>query len=52
MDDNTDRGGTTSHILGLSATDRRAIEVYVKCRDSTRQGRLPPVCPLSHAVKK
>ena len=34
-----------SHISGLSTTDRRVIEAHAKPRDSTRQRRLPPLCP-------
>ena len=36
-----------SHILRLSATDRRETEAYVGPRDSTKQCRLPPMCPSS-----
>ena len=34
-----------NHIGGLSATDRRVIETHIKPRGSTRQGRLPALCP-------
>ena len=34
-------------MLGLSATDRRAIEAHVKPRDSTRPSWLSPLCPSS-----
>ena len=33
-------------ILGLSVTDRRAIEAHVKPRGSNKQRRLPLVCPF------
>ena len=32
------------HILGLSATNRRVIEMHAKPRDSTRQRQLSPLC--------
>ena len=33
-----------SHILGLSATDRREAQAHVKPRCPTRQRQLPPLC--------